>query len=102
MRPGDDLRDAYLKHTEQELAEEKAAALKRIVETLELILGELDVLRGRYLAACPADKRSILERHEALRERAVEYRWYLRVQCEAIGIRRHDEFESRFPLPAKL
>ena len=102
MRPGDDLRDAYLKHTEQELAEEKAAALKRIVETLELILGELEALRGRYLAACPADKRSILERYEALRDRAVEYRWYLRVQCEAIGIRRHDEFESRFPSPPKL
>ena len=102
MRPGDDLRDAYLKHTEQELAEEKAAVLKRIVETLELILGELEALRGRYLAACPADKRLILERYEALRDRAVEYRWYLRVQCEAIGIRRHDEFDSRFPAPPKL
>lgn len=102
MRPGDDLRDAYLKHTEQELAEEKAAALRRIVDTLEQLLAELQDLRIRYLASCPADRPRFAERYDAVRERAAEYRWYLRVQCEAIGIRRHDEFETRFPEPRKL
>ena len=102
MLPGDDLRQAYLKHTEQELAEEKAAALRRIVDTLEQLLADLQVLRARYAVACPADKPRLADRYEAVRERAVEYRWYLRVQCEAIGIRRHDEFESRFPEPPAL
>jgi hypothetical protein len=100
--PGDDLRNAYLKHTEEELAEEKAAALKRIVETLEQLLADLQVLRARLAACCPEDRARLEERHERLRERALEYRWYLRVQCDAIGIRRHDEFEARFPEPPRL
>jgi hypothetical protein len=52
--------------------------------------------------ACPADTPRLADRYVTVRERAVEYRWYLRVQCEAIGIRRHDEFESRYPEPPAL
>ena len=100
--PGDDLRNAYLKHTDEEIAQEKAAALKRIIETLEQLLGDLDSLRARVLTACPADRPRLEERYTLTRERAVEYRWYLRVQCEAIGIRRHDLFEARYPEPPRL
>lgn len=100
--PGDDLRNAYLKHTDEEIAQEKAAALKRIVETLEQLLGDLHALRARIASTCPADRPRLEERYGAMRERVLEYRWYLRVQCEAIGIRRHDEFEARFPEPPRL
>ena len=99
---GDDLRHAFLKHTEQELAEEKAAALKRIVDTLESSLAELDLLRARYASSCPAEKPGVAERYERTRARAMEYRWYLRVQCDAIGIRRHDHFDARYPEPGPL
>jgi hypothetical protein len=100
--PGDDLRDAFLKHTDEEIAQEKAAALKRIVETLDRLLGDLHALQTRMATCCPADRPRLEERYGQLRECAREYRWYLRVQCEAIGIRRHDEFDARFPEPPKL
>jgi hypothetical protein len=61
-----------------ELLEEKTAALLRISRTLGELVAELR------------------------RERAELWSWYLRVQRDAIGIRRHEGLEELYPLPPPL
>lgn len=100
--PADDFRLAWLGHTEQELAAERAAALRRIAGTLETLLSDLATLRARFEMACPRDRAALRERYEGVRERAQEYRWYLRVQREANGLRRHDDVDAAYPVPSRL
>jgi hypothetical protein len=37
---------------------------------------------------------------QSLRARAVTYRWYLEVQREALGMRRHDVLDEFYEVPA--
>jgi hypothetical protein len=86
--------------TQQEILEERAAALRRISETLEEILEALHRLEREAEAAPPAAERA--KAHQRLRRRAKLYRWYLVVQREANGLRNHGILDEVYPLPGPL
>jgi len=86
---------------ELELNEERAAALRRIAQTLESFLEQLSVLREQIGTVHWSDPSPDLARFRELRRLAVRQRWYLEVQREALGLRpdhRLDEF-YRIPRP---
>ena len=91
-----------LAHTEAEIVEEKAAALRRITGTLEELLIDLE-RRGESLIGLEGSERDrgVLAYNEVL-ERAKLYRWYLEVQREAVGLRRHDGLDELYPVPAPI
>ena len=105
---------------ELELMEERAAALRRISQTLETLIEQLHAMRTR-IGDVPASAQSASARprrslgegghwstrspdvaeYRELRRRAVRYRWYLEVQRESLGLHpdhRLDEF-YRIPDP---
>ena len=87
---------------ESELAAEKAAALARIAGTLEDLLRELASVREHLDRQDDEQRQAALAAHERLRERARLYRWYLEVQREAIGLRRHEGLDELYPIPPPL
>ena len=83
-----------------ELNEERAAALSRISRTLESLIAQLHQARERVFAA-PAEERDTAARaFRELRARALEYRWYLEVQREAIGMRHHHNLDDFYRIPS--
>lgn len=85
-----------------ELARERAAALTRIAGTLETLLDRLNALGAELRERPDADRASRLAAYAALRSDAVRYRWYLEVQREALGLRRHDPLDRLYPIPPPL
>ena len=86
----------------RELQEERASALRRISGTLEALIRELHASRDRvHRATGPAREREVAAWRD-LRARAVKYRWYLEVQREALGIRRHDVLDEFYQVPSEL
>ena len=86
---------------ELELMEERAAALRRISQTLESLIEQLQTLRARIGEVHWAKQSPELTEYREVRRRAVRYRWYLEVQREAMGlhpVHRLDEF-YRIPDP---
>ena len=86
---------------ELELMEERAAALRRISETLDSLIEQLQTLRARIGDVHWSNPSPEVAEYRELRRRAVRYRWYLEVQREAIGLHpdhRLDEF-YRIPEP---
>ena len=86
---------------ELELNEERAAALRRIAQTLESLIEQLNVLREQIGTVHWSDPSPDLARFRELRRLAVRQRWYLEVQREALGLHpdhRLDEF-YRIPPP---
>ena len=81
--------------------EERAAALRRISQTLESLINELRQLRAHIGEIHWSNPSPDVARYRELRRRAVRYRWYLEVQREALGLHpdhRLDEF-YRIPDP---
>ena len=87
---------------EQELRQERAAALGRIARTLESLLVRLETLRQGAEAVTGPDRAAIVAEHAEVRARATTYRWYLEVQREAVGLRRHDRLDDFYRLPPPL
>ena len=106
---------------ELELMEERAAALRRISQTLESLLEHLQAVRMRigevpaYAQSAPArPRRSLgeggpwsnrspeLAEYRELRRRAVRYRWYLEVQREALGLHPDHRLDEFYPMPDPL
>src|SRR6185503_7033442 len=86
---------------ELELMEERAAALRRISQTLESLIEQLQALRMRIGDVHWSSRSPEVAEYRELRRRAVRYRWYLEVQRESIGLHpdhRLDEF-YRIPEP---
>lgn len=86
---------------ELELMEERAAALRRISQTLESLIEQLQALRMRIGDVHWSNRSPEVAEYRELRRRAVRYRWYLEVQRESIGLHpdhRLDEF-YRIPDP---
>jgi hypothetical protein len=86
---------------ELELMEERAAALRRISETLESLIEQLQALRARIGDVHWSSRAPEVAEYREVRRRAVRYRWYLEVQREALGLHpdhRLDEF-YRIPEP---
>ncbi len=85
----------------EEIAAEKAAALRRIAAMLEQRLGELEGLR-RALDTGGGERAALVERFNAAREVARLYRWYLEVQREVIGLRGHELLDEFYRVPAPI
>jgi hypothetical protein len=94
-------KDAFAR-VEEELFRERAAALKRIAETLEELLAGLSALRVVLDRLSGSERAPQASAYRALRERAQLYRWYLEVQREALGLRGHDVLDEIYPRPAPI
>ena len=87
---------------ERELQQERAAALGRIARTLESLLVRLETLRLRAEAVTGPERAAVIAEHAEVRGRATTYRWYLEVQRESVGLRRHDALDEIYRLPPPL
>ena len=87
---------------EQELQQERAAALGRIARTLESLLVRLETLRQGAEAVTGPDRAAIVAEHAEVRARATTYRWYLEVQREALGLLRHDQLDEFYVIPPPI
>jgi hypothetical protein len=87
---------------EQELQQERAAALGRIARTLESLLVRLETLRLRAEAVPGHERAAVIAEHAEVRARATTYRWYLEVQRESVGLRRHETLDDIYRLPPPL
>jgi len=87
---------------EQEIQQERAAALGRIARTLESLLARLEMLRQRAQAESGPAREAAIAEHGEVRRRALTYRWYLEVQRESVGLRRHDLLDEIYPVPPPL
>lgn len=95
---GDQSRESHTQFL-RELNEERVAALRRISGTLESLIGQLQASRERLRHVSGADREREFATFRDLRERALKYRWYLEVQREALGIRRHDTLDEFYKVP---
>ena len=87
---------------QEEILREKASALGRAGERLEVTLAEVAEL-GRALDAEtePARRAARLAEYEAARRRAATARHMLVIQREAVGLRHHRDVERQFPEPPR-
>ena len=83
----------------RELNEERVAALRRISGTLESLIRQLQASRERLHFVSGAEREREFVAFRDLRERALKHRWYLEVQREALGIRRHDTLDEFYKVP---
>jgi hypothetical protein len=109
----DDSRERYrarlesLTRTEAEIVAEQASALGRAARALESRLTECAELQAAFAAvseAVPdgAQRRQALQlRYAEVRKEAETYRWYLVVQREAMGMRRHEQLDRFYPMPPR-
>ena len=87
---------------ELELMEERAAALRRISQTLESLIEELGQLRARIGDVHWSNPSPDVAHYRELRRRAVRYRWYLEVQREALGLHPNHRLDEFYSIPAPL
>jgi hypothetical protein len=89
-----------LRRTDEEIAQEKAAALGRAGERLEAALDETRNVAAKLLAARDATERERLAgEYGTARARALDARMALVIQREALGLRRHATVDQQFPEP---
>jgi hypothetical protein len=86
----------------RELNEERVSALRRITETLETLIAELTEARQALRNSNAAERTAAIAGYRALRARAVQYRWYLEVQREAMGLRHHHRLDDFYRIPPDL
>lgn len=87
---------------ELELMEERAAALRRISQTLESLIEQLRTLRTRIGDVHWSNRSSEVSEYRELRRRAVRYRWYLEVQREALGLHPDHGLDEFYSIPDPL
>ena len=87
---------------ELELTEERAAALRRITETLDSLIEQLQTLRAQIGDVHWSDQRPELARYRTLRRSALEYRWYLEVQRESLGLHPTHGLDEFYRIPPPL
>ena len=95
------LEDSFAR-VERELQSERAAALARIAGRLAELVARLAEMRARQVSAPGPWPKEQLEAYRAVREEARLYRWYLEVQREALGLRRHDGLDEHYPIPGEI
>jgi hypothetical protein len=86
----------------RELNEERATALARIARRLDTLLTQLHHLWTQAEQAGEPERAGLRERYHVLREQALEYRWYLEVQRESMGIRSHALLDEFYAVPGEL
>ncbi len=83
----------------RELNEERAGALLRISRTLETAIAQLRAAGQRLDTLRGADRAREIEAYRALRQHALQYRWFLEVQREALGMRHHHLLDEFYRIP---
>jgi len=86
----------------RELNEERAAALVRISRVLESLIDQLHATRVRMESLGELDAEREMARYRQLHRMASEYRWFLEVQREAIGLRQHHMLDERYVIPPAI
>jgi len=86
----------------RQLNAERAAALTRVSRTLESILEQLQAIRVRIEREPNTGSSADADEYERLRARAKQYRWYLEVQREALGLRHHGFLDRFYAVPGPL
>src|SRR5262245_29818997 len=86
----------------RQLNEERAAALTRISRTLESIIEQLRTLHDRIRTASGNVSSADAAEYERVRTRAMQYRWYLEVQREALGLYHHGFLDRFYAVPGPL
>lgn len=87
---------------ERALAAERAATLARIAGRLGELVARLAEMRSGLAHLRGSARRAEVEVYRALRAEARLYRWYLEVQREALGLRRHDGLDEHYPIPDEI
>ena len=98
--PGD--RTDGVSRIEKELHQERAAALGRIGRTLEALIDKLETLRLAAERSSSAERSRLAAEHGDTRARAIRWRWYLEVQRESVGLRRHERLDEMYRVPQPL
>ena len=83
----------------RELNEERAAALRRISQTLDTLITQAQAMRDAIGIAEAGDRSRAVAAYRELRARAVQYRWFLEVQREALGLRQHHHLDEFYRIP---
>jgi len=96
-----DLEDSFAR-VERELAAERAAALARIAGRLGELVARLAEMRSGLTHLRGSARPTQVEAYRTLRAEARLYRWYLEVQREALGLRRHDGLDEHYPIPDEI
>jgi hypothetical protein len=86
----------------RELNEERASALVRISRVLDSLIDQLKAARARIERAGECEMAQEVARYHELHGRALQYRWFLEVQREAIGLRQHHMLDEFYPIPAPI
>jgi hypothetical protein len=87
---------------ELDLMEERAAALRRISQTLESLIEQLKALRAQIGDVHWSDRSSRVAQYRELRRRAVRYRWYLEVQRESLGLHPDHRLDEFYEIPKAI
>jgi hypothetical protein len=91
-----------LEKTERELKQERASALGRASQLLEALLEQLEILLQAF-ETIPVEQRvAHAAEYNRVREQARYRYWCLIVQCEAVGLRQHQELEAAYRIPPPL
>jgi len=85
-----------------ELNEERVSALRRISQTLEGLITQLRTAGDAVAMAQGEERVRAVRAYRALRARAVQYRWFLEVQRESMGLRHHHRLDEFYRIPADL
>jgi len=88
---------------ETEIVREVAQALGRSEDKVNHALLELELAARAVDEAADADTRAARIAHfNQVREDALRARQYLRIHREAVGFRRHHDFERLYPIPPRM
>ena len=85
-----------------QLNEERVAALRRISQTLEGLIAQLRAAGDLVHGGEVHDRTRAIAAYRELRRRAVQYRWYLEVQREAMGLRHHQRLDEFYRIPPEI
>lgn len=85
-----------------ELNKEKASGLGHTGRLLEVAIERLQGLRAKLTSCADTERRELVAEYDATRARALELKWYLEVQREAMGLRKHGDLDQYFPIPGPL
>jgi hypothetical protein len=95
-------RGEALRRLDREIAAEKAAALGRAGERLEVALAQAAALGSRLaVARDAAERQRLTTEYEHARARAASARLMLIIQREALGLRQHRVVDQQFPEPPR-
>lgn len=87
---------------ELELMEERAAALRRISQTLESLIEQLQALGGQIGHVHWSNPSPEIAQYRELRRQALRYRWYLEVQREALGLHPNHRLDEFYRIPEPI